>query len=337
MRSLRIFFNPLCVQGTKPWAGNTIYEQPLGGSESAVIYLARELARRGHQVTVFASGNPGTYEGVTYLHYTSFVPTPGLCDVIVASRWPDLLNSLPDYPARKVLWMHDMPQVPELNVNADKIVFLTNAHAGAWGANPGAENVVIEGDGVDPTLATGREFRDINRLLWISNPDRGLWLACKFFVDEILPRWPDMTFDIYGRASVYGWPASKDRFYLPTEDIMGRSKGAITLKDPLPRLGLMRELMKSWALFYPTYWPETFCMSTLEAQMAGTPVITSPVAALRETVKGGIVTNDLLNAVSQLRNKNKWKELSNAGKEYAAEHTWAKVAMRWEQKVFGGL
>src|SRR4051812_17416580 len=33
--------------------GTTPFEQPLGGSESGIIYMARALARLGHEVTVY--------------------------------------------------------------------------------------------------------------------------------------------------------------------------------------------------------------------------------------------------------------------------------------------
>jgi glycosyltransferase involved in cell wall biosynthesis len=111
------------------------------------------------------------------------------------------------------------------------------------------------------------------------------------------------------------------------------SDGHIVLKEPLPRLALARELMRSWAMFYPTFWPETFCMSTLEAQAAGTPVITSPIGALTETVKGGICTNDFVNAVSQLRNVSRWRKLSEAGKAFAQEFSWAAIAAQWEMQI----
>ena len=53
-----------------PFNGETIPGGlSLGGSESAGYYLARELARRGHRVTVFSAIAPaqaGHWEGVTY-------------------------------------------------------------------------------------------------------------------------------------------------------------------------------------------------------------------------------------------------------------------------------
>ena len=43
----------------------TPFERPLGGSQSAAVYLARELAARGHGVTLFnGTSRPGIYLGV---------------------------------------------------------------------------------------------------------------------------------------------------------------------------------------------------------------------------------------------------------------------------------
>src|SRR5512142_2192833 len=43
----------------------TPLEQPLGGSQSAGIYLARELVARGHAVTLFNNTKtPGVYAGI---------------------------------------------------------------------------------------------------------------------------------------------------------------------------------------------------------------------------------------------------------------------------------
>ena len=50
-----------------PFNGNTIKEQSLGGSESACYYVARELATRGHRVSVFTNHQEGgEMNGVHY-------------------------------------------------------------------------------------------------------------------------------------------------------------------------------------------------------------------------------------------------------------------------------
>ena len=48
----------------KPWNGSTIYQDALGGSESAVVYMARGLSRSGADVHVLCSGEPGMFDGV---------------------------------------------------------------------------------------------------------------------------------------------------------------------------------------------------------------------------------------------------------------------------------
>jgi len=327
---MNIIFTP--VIAGKPWNGATYHEAALGGSETAVVCLARELARRGHEVFVYAHGQPGRFEDVTYLHISQ-LQTQGVppCDVHVSSRWIDILFSTPP-DAVRVLWLHDIAQQRYAQLPADLIVTLSEFQTRIWELGDWApDRLLICGDGVDTPQFSGFEERDPNRLIWISNPDRGLYIACKIFREQILPRWPDLYLEVFGRYSVYGWPEEAERVYMPPPTWL--EDNHIRVRQPLPHLGVARELMKSWALWYPTYWPETFCMAALEAQCAGTPVVTSPAGALPETVKGGLVTMDFTNAISQLRNKNRWEKLSQAGKAFAATHSWAQTAATWEGAI----
>ena len=70
-------------------------------------------------------------------------------------------------------------------------------------------------------------------------------------------------------------------------------------------------------------------MAALEAQAAGTPIVCSRYGALPETVAGGIPTFDFVNAISQLRNKNRYKKLSEIGMEYAQGKDWDDRAVEW--------
>jgi FkbM family methyltransferase len=117
-----------------PYDGSTVFKQGLGGSESAVTFVSRELARLGFDVTVFNNCNtdhaqPGVYEGVNY------VPLGDLArdwtfDVVISSRtvipfvdprdYPalqdnrampfqdmDLFNRILSKAKQRILWMHD--------------------------------------------------------------------------------------------------------------------------------------------------------------------------------------------------------------------------------------
>lgn len=109
--------------------GSTLTKRGLGGSESAVILMSRELARLGFDVTVFNDcfsddATPGTYDGVKYVPisqlelYTRF-------DFVIGSRsvasfapeeikhqfkWAEKLPNLERVvmnSAYRILWMHD--------------------------------------------------------------------------------------------------------------------------------------------------------------------------------------------------------------------------------------
>jgi len=70
--------------------GSTLSKKGLGGSESAVILMSRELANIGFDVTVFNACNvddakPGVYDGVTYRPIESLTSYEKY-DIMVVSR-----------------------------------------------------------------------------------------------------------------------------------------------------------------------------------------------------------------------------------------------------------
>jgi len=117
-----------------PYDGSTLTKQGLGGSESAVILLSKELADLGFDVTVFNNceidhAHPGTYDNVTYLPLTE-LSTNYYFDIVISSRTVIPFVDPSDYPkledARclpfadmflydrilskskmRILWMHD--------------------------------------------------------------------------------------------------------------------------------------------------------------------------------------------------------------------------------------
>ena len=55
------------VSGGLPHHGGTLKERSLGGSETAAIMIAKELAKRGHHVTVGSPCEGGVYDDVNYM------------------------------------------------------------------------------------------------------------------------------------------------------------------------------------------------------------------------------------------------------------------------------
>ena len=337
---MKILFLPLPVATTKPWTGCTIYTQPLGGSESAVAYTARSLARMGHEVHVYVQHAQVPSEITDAVKYYGEVGhNPSMFnqlldqewDSVVSSRWPDILNQ-PWKTKQLVLWLHDMGQTPMATGGKTKIVFVSEfQRVEGWRfADDG--NYTIIGNGVDLSLFEPHKnvVRDKNKLIWISNPDRGLAMAAKILHDQLLPSWPNLELHVYGSAEVYGYHASVDIPHLPRPE----HRRKVFMHKSLNRRALAKVLSESWAMFYPTFWPETYCMAALEAQAAGCPVIAPPLAALNTTVKGGILGYDYKNAISQLRNVKKYKSLSDKGREFASTRDWEHRAVQWIKEVF---
>ena len=139
--------------------GSTLSKKGLGGSESAVILISRELAKLGFPVTVFNAcgfddGKPGVYAGVTYRPVSSIKPSD-IFDIVISSRtvvpfvpehyyeayknatmYPcDIFTNIRKNAKLKVLWMHDTfcngdLNLEDLAVNGyiDKIFTLSDFH-----------------------------------------------------------------------------------------------------------------------------------------------------------------------------------------------------------------
>jgi FkbM family methyltransferase len=117
-----------------PYDGTTVFKQGLGGSESAVTFAARELAKIGFTVTVFNNCNmdhakPGTYDQVVYRPLDDLSLDHDF-DIVVSSRTVIPFTQPKDYARlgdrrampfaamnlydrilsrakMRVLWMHD--------------------------------------------------------------------------------------------------------------------------------------------------------------------------------------------------------------------------------------
>lgn len=326
---MRILFTPL-IAG-KPWNGETLVTQPLGGSESAVGYLARALAKTGHECVVYTHGAEGVFDGVQYRNQ-AWLPFIGQekADVHISSRWPDIIGSVPN--AMSILWLHDL--MNNVMLRGHKLVFLSEYHFSQM-VQPGSElpvPVFIIGNGVDnadfPTATVPLPAREFGKLMWTANPDRGLHVAARI-VTKLRQFWPEMRLHVYGRAAVYGWGPEAEALYLPADEDMG----SVVMHEPLSKPLLAKELATAWAWFYPTTWPETFAISALEAQAAGTPCLAAPYAALNETVKGGLLGYKFAEMAEAIMDAAEWNRLSALGQAYARACDWNHRAEQWETLI----
>jgi len=354
----------------RPVTGKTLEEGGCGGSESALIYMARELHKLDHEVYVFnrCGENHGDYDGVKYRDLSEFGPLlkGGLkFDVLVLFRDLDMLKILgPDASGigikKKIYWAHDdqsylwdNPKMLEavgswLNNNADRVFAVSNWQASIYiekfGVNK--EKIFITRNGVDLELFKDEVKRENNRLIYTSVPDRGLDILVEIF-PEIREKISAELY-VFSSFKIYGAPENDVKL----NDLFEKAKAeGIHVMNPVTKKELARELQKSMLMVYPnhqaTFHPvfaETSCIAVLEAQAAGTPVITSNRGALHESVIDGetgiLISGDPYSAeykkrfieatVGLLKNENEWVRLSRNGrKRICKEYPWTKIAVEW--------
>ena len=118
-----------------PFNGNSIKEKSLGGSETALLYMAKALADRGHDVKVFNNcDKPGKYDGVDYFDFAESwrdISPITEWDVFVTSRNFTLLSQKMN-SRLNILWNHDIltdRQAIMTNIwNCDAVFCLSDFH-----------------------------------------------------------------------------------------------------------------------------------------------------------------------------------------------------------------
>jgi glycosyltransferase involved in cell wall biosynthesis len=72
----------------------------------------------------------------------------------------------------------------------------------------------------------------------------------------------------------------------------------VVLRGRVPQQDLAQEFLQAGAWLHPTWFTETSCITAMEAQASGLACVTSPIAALVETLgdRGTMISGDWLSA-----------------------------------------
>lgn len=278
---------------TAPWDGRLVFtpEWKGGGSEVAVAELAKRLAALGHEVTVWANASvDGEIDGARWQK-----TTPGSCDVFIAWRYADLLESdIASRAALRVLWLHDViahQATDDRLRRADVAVVLSEYHKKVVAENHPvlADRLTIVRSGADATRFAEALWkpRNLRRVIHNSSPDRGVRHLVAVW-SEIRSRVSDAElhlfygFDMWELAD----PSNVERKEL-LYTIRSLEGSGVFLRQRVSADVLAGELLTSGVWCYPCTWPEIFCVAAVEAQMAGLRVVSTGAGALPEVVRAG--------------------------------------------------
>ena len=361
--ALTLFFT---VPRSMPFDGRTPRQVGLGGTESAMVYLAEALARSGHRVVIFnGCTEPGGHYGVEYASWET-LPVRALRErphAVVAARHWEALGKLRLAPVQ-IFWSLDAyDQAPLTNLSdaaaraeIDLVVVGSDWQAETFTKYHGVppfqlvqlNNGSATSADITKTPPSAAPAARPKRLAYVSTPFRGLDVLLKVF-PRIRKACPDAELEIFSSMKVYGWTEDRDQAEFKRLYQQAQQPG-VTLVGTLPQLQLAERLQHARILAYPNHYAETFCIAAIEAQAAGCVVVTSDLGALPQTVgDGGIcIPGNAYSATFQdafvaacvglLNDEARWQELSAAARaRTSGDYTWTAVAAAWEGIVRPGL
>ncbi|CAM5790909.1 MULTISPECIES: glycosyltransferase family 4 protein [Brevibacillus] len=265
------------------WNDNDLENKGVGGSQSTLIRMTRELAKR-HEVTVFNSTTKeGRYNGVTYRNYQTY-RSDQFWDVFVSYRCA--LPSSGVNAACKLHWCIDPGDntVEKDLPFIDKVITISPFHTKMM------SNIFHIDKSKIYEARLGIQTEDYwdclpktkNKLIFCSAPDRGLRHVPQIF-SLIKKKIPDVSLVITMDYSLWGFKPETE----PYRELFKGMEG-VTYLGKVSQQQLVHEQKTSMIHIYPCDGPyEMFCLASMECQAAGTPTIATNQGALSTTVQDG--------------------------------------------------
>lgn len=280
-------------------------QAPLGGSQSALCYLSRELAARGHAVSLI-NARKAAAEVVAGVHClgaqqlsADFWRAADFDLVVSLNRHDPLAQLRPLTTARLIFWNQHNLEVPDVQDLAaslpllDALVFVSDwqqqAYAQRWQLEQlscrvlrnAVAPVMLQPAAVEQVLA--RKSR-LPSLVYTSSPGRGLGVLLAMF-PLLKQLFPQLELKVCASLAPYQAPAAEEQAFSPLYQECQRLPG-VSYLGGLSQAALAEVLAGSQILAYPNTYAETSCIAMLEALAQGCRVVTSALGALPESSAG---------------------------------------------------
>ncbi|RMD74067.1 MAG: glycosyltransferase, partial [Chloroflexi bacterium] len=289
---------------------NTPYEAPLGGTQSALCYLAEQLQQRGHEVWLF-----NNTRHIECIRHVPHLPLAWLTLPFLEQLKPDIaiiLNSTlgadqlrlvlpPQTPL--LLWAHhaaDQPDVESLRSPEHQEVYERIVLVSQWQQEQYIEAFKIPAEKTavlrnaiapcfenlfDSTEAILKAKAQPWTLAYTSTPFRGLNLLLDL-MPALQVSHPSVRLNVYSSMKVYQASDSEDQqqygnLYQRCHDLAN-----VNYVGSLPQPELAQALKSTAIWAYTNTFPETSCIAAMEAMASGCYLITSELGALPETTAG---------------------------------------------------
>jgi glycosyltransferase involved in cell wall biosynthesis len=274
----------------KPYDFDDLTNHAMGGTESSLLRTASILSNQGHQVTVFQQHRTQTAQqnGVGFIGPNQIPATVPPDHVVILRKFPQLIIFQQHFPQAKLhLWIHTyknweyvfkrgikLKQPWQLITNSkthanhcDKILnhSLLGRIYNLFKAPVPIKtcyNPIPKPNKIEPTPE-----RDLNKLLFLSAPNKGLKQVLNTF-QQINRHLKDLQLYIANPGYREDQP----------EDILN-----VHYLGALPPEEVKRHIATSLCVFYPqNTFAETFGLIYAEANALGTPVMAHDIGAAKE-------------------------------------------------------
>jgi glycosyltransferase involved in cell wall biosynthesis len=356
-----------------PYDGNTPYIRGLGGSESAIVFIARELAKLGITVDVFCDCDRDVeVDDVFYFNRLNM----GACtfneyDIVISSR---SVAPFVNYKIKghKVLWLHDTfcdgdEMMERLFVNGyiDELWTLSDWHTSyIQNCNHGHRRSMEVLKRKTWVTRNGANIWDVDVDIYKKDPDLFIFnAAANKGMNVLLERvWPRVHALSNGKAKLTIIGGS---YHLRNPDIQNDrvaqlqkehdGKLNVSFTGYITQQEVAEHLAKASFMLYPQELPETYGISTLESLVYGTPVISGRFGAMEETAVDQAcylmdypVTSNVLNTFDEeahlevfidlvgraYLNRYLWQQKAEKALEVREVCEWSKVAKQWKQHLY---
>ena len=326
----------------------TYLETGIGGSEYAVIKLADEFSRNGHDVFVSGEVYTEVIDGVNYINSADLEQNQHF-DIVISTNYIHyilFLDSMNITYDKSYFWMHNTEFYPyymgETLINGGedflldnrltKIVCVSEYHSNIIKEKypQVVDKIVFVENAIDPS-----DFNDISveresdRFIYTSAPDRGLL--------NLLNMWPSIK-EIKPNASLY---VATPPYALGWYDEYKGDYSDVNFIGSLSPNELYTNIKKSEYWVYPSTYDETFCITALEMMVGGVKIISTDTGNLKHlldnragvvdsTTPLGVITQSIMDTINFLDERTSTQQtyLKNAY-QYAINQNWSNRYNDW--------
>lgn len=292
-------------------------ELGVSGTVSAMILAGHGLTKLGHEVVVLNRSRDGDFQGTRHIHTKAPEEVParlaeiGPVDVFIANGWAGDVFQGPQLNAgKRVHWIHNFcDQRPfERGIATGKIdygVCISVNQLGTWWRSPAFSRVTNIPNCVDTRQlgdkAVVEELENKIMFIGATRESKGFHDALRVFLTFHV-RHPQFKFYVAGGANLHhGFSGLSENGIFEAEyenrclkellyDRTGALREEIVLLGRISRKQVLAHLRTTRVALVNPSWtsePETYCVSAVEAQGIGVPVISTFRGGLPEVIQDG--------------------------------------------------